>query len=111
MLLYFVSIITIICAELYIVQLHVVHVYIILLGFLSSAIRDIRVRDFTIPDAFEAPGSIDTRQVLEVEVGSASLALGGGDFISALFLSKDKIYDPEVDIKILEMGNSIGIKH
>ena len=59
-----------------------------------------------VPHIISVPASISVQYDIGITVGS--LPVDAGDFISALYLSADDIWNPEKAHKVTDLINSVG---
>ena len=69
--------------------------------------RDIVAVAFTIPYILNLPQTVDITHTLRVKTGPSAAPIVSRDFISAVYLSKDPVFDWS-DMRIGAVPNEIG---
>ena len=76
--------------------------------FLVVGDRDIMAVAFTLPYILNLPQTLDITHTLRVKTGASAAPIVGRDFISAVYLSRDPVFDWS-DMRIGAVPNEIGI--
>ncbi len=66
---------------------------------------DVALESFVMADTLTPGRSVAIHHTLRLQVGSTSSPIDQGDFTSAIYLSRDDIYDPLLDYHYVEVNN------
>ena len=78
--------------------------------FLVVGDTDIMAVAFTLPYILNLPQTVAITHTLRIKTGASAAPIVGRDFISAVFLSRDPVFDWS-DMRIGSVPNEIGTLH
>ena len=71
-----------------------------------------RVDSYRVPTLLTVPGTMDLEQNIAVTLGTAAEAINAKDFVSAIYLSHDAVFDKDKDMTLVaKIDNDLGNFH
>ena len=78
----------------------------------STEQADMHVASYRVPTLLTVPGTMDLEQNIAVTLGATADAINARDFVSAIYMSHDAVFDKDKDmILVAKIDNDLGNFH